>query len=128
MKQNLIQEVVWTEGRIAAVSTCEFEKYSDMKLCGNAFSQHNMAVNSHASDLQGLEFMYDVQRQKTLIKLTKAIVHKMSLYNYDLCSFGLKYSQGIALVLSGGCLQFGFTPCLGIQTSLIYLCLAALLN
>lgn len=74
---------------------CEFEKYSDMKLCGNPLSQHNMTVNSDTSDLRGLKFTYDVQRQKTLNKLTKETVHKMSLYDYDLCSFGLKYNQGI---------------------------------
>lgn len=68
---------------------------------GDPLSQYNMTVNSDTSDLQGLEFTYDVQRQKTRNRLTKETLHKMSLYNYDLCSFGLKYSQAIALGLSG---------------------------
>lgn len=41
---------------MSADSTCEFDKYSDMKSCGDPLSQYNTTVNSDTSDLQGLEF------------------------------------------------------------------------
>lgn len=65
--------------------------------------------------LQGLEFTSDVQGQKALNKLTKETVHKMSLFDYGWCGFGLKCSWMIALRLSGDSIQFDFTPCLGIK-------------